>query len=93
MEIDNKLVPYSVNLTRGIYEALKKLAQKRQASAMVRDALTMIIEGHGEYASGYNKGLRDSSEVINNDRIANAVSFDGQKIADILNDQISCLVK
>ena len=82
MEDNERLVPYSVNLTKGMYEALKKAAERRQASRMVRDAITMILEGHSEFDSGYNKGLRDAVEIVDNDKIASSISYEGQKIAD-----------
>lgn len=93
MEDNERLVPYSVNLTKGMYEALKKAAERRQASRMVRDAITMILEGHSEFDSGYNKGLRDAVEIVDNDKMATSISYDGQKIADIINDQLTCLIK
>lgn len=92
METGKRLIPYSLHLTEDIYIALKKAAEGRKASAMVRNAITMILEGHGEFNSGYNKGLRDAINIVGNDKIANAISFDGQKIADTINNQISCLV-
>ena len=55
METGKRLIPYSLHLTEDIYIALKKAAEGRKASAMVRNAITMILEGHGEFNSGYNK--------------------------------------
>ena len=42
---DNRLVPYSVHLKRDVYDKLKLAAGQRKASGLVRDAITLIIEG------------------------------------------------
>ena len=40
-----RLVPYSVHLREDIYLKLKAAAGQRKATALVRDAITLIVEG------------------------------------------------
>lgn len=44
MEGSKRLIPYSVYLSEEIHNALKEKARSRQASKVVRDAITMILE-------------------------------------------------
>ena len=41
--MEKRLIPYSVHLPEPIYAKLKKAAGERKASALVRDAITMMI--------------------------------------------------
>jgi 3-methyl-2-oxobutanoate hydroxymethyltransferase len=45
MEASKRLIPYSVHLSESVYNALKEHAKGRKASSIVRDAITMILEG------------------------------------------------
>jgi hypothetical protein len=89
---NNKLVPYSVHLERGIYDQLKIAAKNRKASALVRDAITMIIEGDDEFNGGYNKGIRDAISVIKEDELAMGLAFNGQTVADVLASQLEDMI-
>ena len=80
MEKNRLLVPYSVHLREDIYTALKQAAKGRKASSMVRDAITMIIEGTGPFDSGYRKGIRDAIQAIENDPDINKIAFNGVPI-------------
>lgn len=93
METSKRLIPYSVHLTPEIYEKLKKQAQKRKASKLVRDAITMIINGKGDYESGYNKGITDAIEVVTSNQVVNKISYDETSIADLIIDQLEILLK
>ena len=53
-----RLIPYSVHLPEEVHAKLKEAAGNRKASALVRDAITLIIEGDDEFNGGYNKGVR-----------------------------------
>ena len=88
METGKRLIPYSVHLTESVYTALKSAAKERKASALVRDAITMIIEGDTAYNSGYNKGIRDCVNLINAEAVATAISFNNVTIADTLINQL-----
>jgi hypothetical protein len=48
-----------VHLPEDVYLKLKEAAGNRKASALVRDAITLIVEGDDEFNGGYNKGVRD----------------------------------
>lgn len=83
-----RLIPYSVHLSEEVYLALKAKAKSRQASSLVRDAITMILEGNDQFNSGYNKGIRDAMDVIHKDPHASIISIEDQRLADRLIDQL-----
>jgi hypothetical protein len=91
METSTKLIPYSVHLRPDIFTKLKKAAGERKASSLVRDAITMIIEGDDAYTSGFNKGLTEAISIIENDDNANLVAISGTSISIILADKIHAL--
>ena len=88
MEGSKRLVPYSVYLSEEVHTALKEKARSRQASKVVRDAITMILEGGDQFSSGYKQGLRDAMDMIHRDELAGTVSVHERKIADHLIDQL-----
>lgn len=88
MERVKRLVPYSLYLPVEIYEKLKSVAQARQASSMVRDAITMILEGNDQFTAGYKQAARDIINILEEDRTANMISYDGVKIASKIIDAI-----
>ena len=92
MEGSKRLIPYSVYLSEEVHIALKEKARARQASKIVRDAITMILEGTDQFTSGYNKGLRDAMDLIYKDELAGTVSVNDKRIADHLIDQIEGLI-
>lgn len=69
-----RLIPYSVHLPEDVYEKLKKAAERRQASALVRDAITMAIEGSSSFDSGYNKGVRDCIAILKKDPVLKLIN-------------------
>ena len=87
-----RLVPYSVHLREDIYLKLKAAAGQRKATALVRDAITLIVEGDDVFNGGYNKGLRDAIAVIQENERASSISVDGESIADILSKQIEAMI-
>jgi hypothetical protein len=87
-----RLVPYSVHLREDIYLKLKAAAGQRKATALVRDAITLIVEGDDVFNGGYNKGLRDAIAVIKDNERASSISIDGESIADILSKQIEAMI-
>jgi hypothetical protein len=86
------MIPYSVYLTEETHAALKEKARSRQASKIVRDAITMILEGGDQYASGYKQALRDVMDLIHKDDLAGKIAVDDRRIADHLIDQIEGLI-
>jgi hypothetical protein len=89
---DNRLVPYSVHLKRDVYDKLKLAAGQRKASGLVRDAITLIIEGDDQFNGGYNKGVRDSIALINEDDWASKISLEGTTIAEILEFKLTEMI-
>lgn len=88
MEGSKRLIPYSVYLSEEVHIALKEKARSRQASKVVRDAITMILDGGDHFSSGYKQGLRDAMDLIHKDDLASTVSVNDKRIADHLIDQL-----
>ena len=84
-----RLIPYSVHLREDIYHQLKDAAKGRKASGIVRDAITMIIEGDDAFNAGFNKGLRDAMQVVRDDVWAKSLSVHGELMSEVLADQIA----
>ena len=91
METGKKLIPYSVHLSESVYLKLKEAAKGRKASSIVRDSITMILEGEESFNAGYKQALRDVEKTIRQYDPANAISFDGVIIANGLIDHTSGL--
>jgi hypothetical protein len=89
---DNRLVPYSVHLKKDIYDKLKLAAGQHKASALVRDAITMIVEGDDAFNAGYNKGVRDAIEEIYEDDIASRIHFDDEVISNRLVARLEVMI-
>jgi hypothetical protein len=89
---NNRLIPYSVHLRKDIYDKLKLAAGERKASALVRDAITMIVDGDDEFNAGYNKGIRDAIEQLHEDDAASRIAIDNQTIADRLHEQFESMI-
>lgn len=86
-----RLIPYSVHLPEHIYKKLKDAAGDRKASALVRDAISLILEGGNVYNSGYNKGLQDAIDIINGNETARSLSVNGQNLGMALSVNIAKL--
>jgi hypothetical protein len=87
-----RLIPYSVHLREDIYLKLKEAAGQRKATALVRDAITLIVEGDDVFNGGYNKGLRDAIAVIKENESASSISIGGESIAELLSRQIEAMI-
>ena len=87
----SKLIPYSVYLPSDLHKKLKTLAKDRKASELIRNAIQMIIDGNTAYNSGYNKALKDTVTIINNNESAITISVHGILIADNLISDIKTL--
>ena len=86
-----RLIPYSVHLPDDIYAKLKAAAGERKASALVRDAITVIVSGTTPFNSGYNKGLRDAAKIVQTDGTVKGLVINGTKVAANLVDKIDKL--
>lgn len=87
-----RLIPYSVHLREDIYHQLKDAAKGRKASGIVRDAITMIIEGDDAHTSGYNKGLQDAIKVVNADSVASGLVINGHNVAKSLAESLRGMI-
>jgi hypothetical protein len=69
------------------------VAKGRKAASMVRDAITMIVEGKGEFESGYQKAVNDITKLIASDAWASQIAIKGETISDCLIEDIKQLAK
>lgn len=87
-----RLIPYSVHLREDIYNKLKQAAGNRKASALVRDAITLIVEGDDVFNGGYNKALRDAIAAIKENHAASTIAIGGESIADQLAEKLEEMI-
>lgn len=90
--MEKKLIPYSVHLREDIYIKLKEFAKDRKATALVRDAITMIVEGDDSFNGGYNKAVRDMISHVHGDQWCTSLAVDGVTIADHLTKQLHQMI-
>jgi hypothetical protein len=90
--MEKRLVPYSVHLREDIYLKLKEFAKDRKATALVRNAITMIVEGDDAFNGGYNKAVRDIMAVIEQDQWCKAIGVDQVTIAEHLNKTLEQMI-
>jgi hypothetical protein len=88
-----RLIPYSVYLPEGQHKKLKKLAKERKASALIRDAIDMIIDGNDAFTSGYNKAVKDAAQLVYDCDEAQMIAVKGKDLGAILTEQIEGLHK
>lgn len=88
----SRMIPYSVHLPEEVHKKLKEAAGKRKASALVRDAITLIVEGDDEFNGGYNKGVRDAIQIIRQNELCKAISYYDDTLAKILSEHLEDLV-
>jgi hypothetical protein len=74
-----------------MHSKLKELAKDRKAAGIVRDAITMILDGNDEYTSGYNKAIKDAAKVVYENEHAQMIAIKGKDLGAILTEQIDLL--
>ena len=89
--MERKLVPYSVYISKEHHEKLRAAAKDRKAAAIVRNAITMMLDGHDLFDSGYNKGLEDAAQVIYDCPEGQLVAVRGKDIGVVLSEKIKSL--
>lgn len=87
-----RLIPYSVHLREDIYLKLKAAAKERKATALVRDAITLIVEGDDAFNGGYNKAIRDVIAAVHEDAWCKSVGVSGKTFAEYIEEQISPMI-
>jgi hypothetical protein len=90
METKN-LIPYSVYLPRKYHDKLKEMAKTRRASAMIRDAIALLMDGEDVYKSAYNKGINEAAKVVYDCEEAQMVAVKGKDLGAILTARIKDL--
>ena len=86
-----KLIPYSVYIPDNLYKKLKLLAKERKASVLIRDAISMALDGNDAYTSGYNKAVKDAAQVVYDCPEAQYIAIKGRDLGSILTEQIESL--
>jgi hypothetical protein len=90
--MENKnLIPYSVYLPVEYYNKIKEFAKKRKASELIRDAVTMLVDGLDLFNSGYNKGIKDAAKVIYECEEAQMIVVKGKDLGALLAEKIDLL--
>lgn len=93
MEEPKRMIPYSLYLPEDLFLEVKKLARERKAAPLIRDAIAMIIKGHGEYNAGYNKAIADAAKIIFESKEAQMIAVNGRDLGAVLTEQIKLLEK
>ena len=86
-----KLIPYNIYLPIEYHDKIKVLAAQRKASAMVRDAICMILDGDDTFKAGYNKALKDCARQIDEVKEIEHIAVKGKYLNDLLSDNIKSL--
>lgn len=86
--VERKLRPYSVYISEHHYKQLRIAAKSRQAAALVRSAIEMVLDGKDAYTAGYNKGLEDAGKVVFDCPEAQMVAVKGKDIGLYLSENI-----
>jgi hypothetical protein len=89
--MEKKMIPFSLYLPVEHHQKLKEVAKDRKASALVRDAITMLVDGNDAFKAGYNKAVRDASKVVYECEEAQMVAVKGRDLGAILTEQIQLL--
>jgi hypothetical protein len=87
----SNLIPYSVYLSPEHYAKIREHARNRKASSLVRDAITMIIDGNDPYKAGYHQAIRDAAKVVDDCKELKPFSFNGKNLCETLFNQINRL--
>lgn len=91
--MEKKLIPYNLYLYTEHVDKLKKLAGQRKASSLIRDAVSMMLDGKDEYSAGYNRALKDIADLVNQCKEIEVIAIRGKYLSDVLVDQIEALEK
>lgn len=87
-----RLIPYSVHLPEPVYAKLKEAAGNRKASALVRDAITLIVDGDDEFNGGYNKAIRDVISLLHDDDWCRDIGIQGRSLAEYVQDLLEPMI-
>ena len=91
--MEKKLVPYNLYLHTDQVDRLRKLSKERKASALIRDAVYMILDKQDQYQAGYNRALQDASVMINKLKEIAPLFINNKSLADSLVEHLEDLKK
>jgi hypothetical protein len=91
--MEKKLIPYNLYLYADHVDKLKKMAGQRKASSMVRDAVSMMLDGKDEYFAGYNRALKDVVSIVDSCKEIEHIAVRGKYLSDVLAEQINAMEK
>jgi len=93
MEIDQRLMPYSVYLPKDLIEEIRNIAKARGASEFIRNAIANAVAGNNAYSKGFNDGLISARDLVLENTEANSllVGKARKTLADTLADSIEAL--
>lgn len=91
--MEKKLIPYNLYLYADHVDKLKKMAGQRKASSLVRDAVSMMLDGKDEYSAGYNRALKDVVSLVDSCKEIEHIAVRGKYLSDILAEQINAMEK
>jgi hypothetical protein len=74
-----------------LYKKLKLLAKERKASVLIRDAISMALDGNDAFTSGYNKAVKDAAQIVYDCPEAQMIAIKGKDLGSILTQQIEAL--
>jgi hypothetical protein len=87
--MEKKLIPYTVYLPEDHYAQIKKYAKSRQASSIIRDAITSFLSGGDEFKSGRQSAMQEAIKIVSNIEEVKMLSVNGKPLAGIIADKLS----
>lgn len=91
--MEKRLIPYSVHLPEDVFLLVKKAAGERKAAGLIREAIVSFVGQRDLFDKGYSAGLEAAMKKVANNKLANAIAYDQQTMADIINKDLEKLIK
>lgn len=93
MEVEQRLIPYSVYLPKSLVDEMKTAAKSRGVSEFIRNAVANAVAGDNAYTRGFNDGLLEARDAVLANPDANALLIGRERVplADVLADKIEAL--
>lgn len=87
------MVPYSLYVPVEQREKLRELAKNRGGAELVRNAISVMLAGGGEFDAGYNKALDDVIKIVDGVKEIECIAVNGKYLNDLLATNIRSLQK
>lgn len=91
--MEKRLVPFCVHLYSDHIDKLKEKAGSRKVASVIRDAVSMILDGEDEYSAGYNRAIQDAIKLVGDCKEIEVIAINGKYLSDVLSDQMEGLKK